>query len=124
DAERAPLAGEKRGVGVDDLPREDLVADDDDARGPVHGPLLHRDRVLAEVARADADVDERRLAGAECALERGADVLRPLDPLAVPAERLDPEVVAAGGEPARGRAVGAVHLHLDRKSTRLNSSHV
>src|SRR5437667_6325401 len=74
--------------------------------------LLHRDRVLAEVAGADADVDERRLAGAERPLERGADLLRPLDPLAVPAERLDHEIVATGGEPARGRAVRAVHLHL------------
>src|SRR5438552_14583153 len=74
--------------------------------------LLHRDRVLAEVARADADVDERRLAGAQRALERGADLLRPLDPLAVPAERLDHEIVAAGRELARGRAVRAVHLHL------------
>src|SRR5207247_9103375 len=70
--------------------------------------LLHRDRVLAEVARADADVDERRLAGAQRALECGADLLRPLDPLAVPAERLAPEIVAAGRELARGRAVGAV----------------
>src|SRR5438046_1497562 len=118
DAERAQLAGEKRGVGVDDLPREDLVADDDDARGPVYGPLLLRDRVFAEVARADADVDERRLAGAECALERGADVLRPLDPLAVPAERLDHPIVAAGRELARGRAVGAVHLHLAAQALR------
>src|SRR5437867_9544235 len=64
--------------------------------------LLHRDRVLAEVARADADVDERRLAGAQRALERGADLLRPRDPLAAPAGRRDYAIVAAG----RGRAPG------------------
>src|SRR5438132_2638360 len=80
--------------------------------------LLHRDRVLAEVARADADVDERRLTGAQRALERGANVLRPLDPLAVPAERLDHPIVAAGRELAGGRAVGAVHLHLAAQDLR------
>src|SRR2546421_214223 len=60
--------------------------------------LVPRDRVLAEVARADPDVDARRLPGAQRALERGADLLRRLAPLAVPAERLDHEIVAAGRE--------------------------
>src|SRR3989442_9205872 len=50
---------------------------------------LHRERVLAEVAGADAHVDERGLPGAERPLQRGAYLLRPLDPLAVPPERLD-----------------------------------
>src|SRR5205807_8109533 len=75
-AEAPQLAAEERRVGVDDLAREDLVADDDDARGPVHGrpAWLHRDRVLAEVAGADLDVHQRRLARAERALERGPQV--------------------------------------------------
>src|SRR5262245_19761095 len=70
------------------------------------------DGVLAEVALADLDVHDGGLAAAERALERGADVLRALDPLAVAAERLDHEVVAAVRELAGGRAVGTVHLLL------------
>src|SRR5947208_549816 len=54
---------------------------------------LDRDRVLPEVAGADTHVHDRRLSGAERALERGADLLGPLDPFAVAAERLDHQVV-------------------------------
>src|SRR5690242_11396035 len=50
---------------------------------------LDRDRVLAEVAAADAHVHQGGLPGAERALEGGTDMLGALDPLAVAAERLD-----------------------------------
>src|SRR5947207_12135093 len=73
---------------------------------------LYRDRVLAEVAAADAHVHQGGLPGAEGALEGGTDLLGPLDPLTVAAERLDHQVVAAGREPAGGRPIGAVHLDL------------
>src|SRR5262249_40745443 len=36
DPQAAQLAGQERGVGVHHLPREDLVPDDDDARGSIH----------------------------------------------------------------------------------------
>src|SRR5207249_4979963 len=81
-------------------------------------PLLHRDGVLAEVAGADADVHDRGLARPERALERRLEVGRLLDPLAVAAERLDHQVVAAGRELAGGRPVGAVHLHLPAQDLR------
>src|SRR5262245_2466209 len=75
-------------------------------------PASDGDGVLAEVALADLDVHDRGLAATERALERGADVLRPLDPFAVAAERLHHLVVAAVRELARRRAVGPVHLLL------------
>src|SRR5690348_3733087 len=73
---------------------------------------LDRDGVLPEVAAADAHIHQRRLAGAERALEGGPDLLRALDPLAVAAERLDHQVIAAGCELPGRRAVRAVHLDL------------
>src|SRR5580765_374705 len=78
----------------------------------------HRDGVLPEVARADADVHQRGLAGAERALEGGTDLLGPLDPLAVAAERLDHAVVPTRGELAGGRPVRTVHLHLAAQDLR------
>src|SRR3989442_16019676 len=49
--------------------------------------LLHRDRVLAEDARADADVEERRHARPQRALQRGGGMVRPLDPPSLAAAR-------------------------------------
>src|SRR3990172_12980577 len=61
------------------------------------GPTLHGDGVLTEVAGADAHVHQRRLAGPERPLQRRAELGGALDPLAVPPERLDHQVVAARG---------------------------
>src|SRR5437899_6326939 len=55
--------------------------------------VLYRDRVLAEVAAADAHVHHGGLPGPEGTLERGTDLLGALDPLAVAAERLDHQIV-------------------------------
>src|SRR6266404_859596 len=69
-------------------------------------------RAFAEFAHPEPDVDERRLAGAERALERGTDLARLLDVLAVPAQRLDDAVVAREIELGRDRALLAIELHL------------
>src|SRR5262245_15260262 len=59
----------------------------------------HREaRALRAGRRVGADVDDRRLTGRERALERGADVVRPLDELAVAADALEHRVVAGGPE--------------------------
>src|SRR5262245_18041007 len=83
--------------------------------------FLDRDGVFAEVAGPDAHVHHRRPARAERALEGGAQLLRTLDPLAVPTEGLDHEVVAAGRELARGGPVRTVHLHLTAQDLRPGS---
>src|SRR5882724_938273 len=71
-----------------------------------------RDRVLAEIAAPELDVDERRLTRAERPLERGADLFGALHVLAVAAERFDHLVVAGVRELRRRGAVGAVELLL------------
>src|SRR5258705_12049665 len=72
-------------------------------RSIVSAARSDRHRVLAEVAAAELDVDERRLAGRERALERGTNVLWTLHVLAVAAERLDHLVVARVRELGRRR---------------------
>src|SRR2546427_5072241 len=80
--------------------------------------LLDRDRVLAEVAGADLHVHDARLARAEGPLEGRPEITGSLDPLPVPAERFDHQVVAGVGQSRRRRAVGAVHLHLAAEDLR------
>src|SRR5215211_8271 len=73
---------------------------------------------LPEVARARVDVGgigehvhERRTGGGECAVERGSDLVRLSDELAVPAERGHHLVVARSGAELGHDVVAVDHVH-------------
>src|SRR5215468_1862493 len=70
------------------------------------------DPALELAVLAQDHVHERGLAALGRALERGAELLRPLDELAVAAERLDDLIVARVAQQRRARAVPAVHAAL------------
>src|SRR5678816_123356 len=75
-------------------------------------PCLHANRVFSEVARRDLDVHTGRNVGRESLIEHRAEILTPLDPEALSAERLDHFFVVGVVELGSDSAFLAIHHHL------------